>query len=90
MPQRTLRMKLEDVAVEATVISNSGKATMGGAATGVVGWLASVNWIGVSGILIALAGLIVNVYFQVRKDRRETAESRERVKALRARCGSAE
>ncbi len=90
MPQRTLRMKLDDVAVEATVISTSGKTTMGGAATSVLGWLASVNWIGVSGILIALAGLIVNVYFQARRDRRETAESRERVQALRARCGSAE
>jgi len=90
MTSRNFKMNLDDVAVEATVISTSGKTTMGGAATGIVGWLASVNWIGASGILIALAGLVVNIYFQIRKDRRETAESQARMTALRERCGVAE
>lgn len=79
-------MKLDDVAVEAAAISASSKTTLGGAATGIVGWMASVNWIGVFGILIALAGLLINIYFQVRRDRRESALSRARVDALRDKC----
>jgi len=76
-----------DAALDVSAISISNKATAGGAMTGVMGWLASVNWIGVSGVLIALVGLVVNVYFQWRRDRRERAESAERIAALRDRCG---
>jgi len=90
MPQGKPIMNLSDVAVEAAAISVSNKTTVGGVATGIVGWLASVNWLGVSGVLIALLGLLINLYFQIRRDRRETAESKERILALRARCGVGE
>lgn len=62
----------------------SDKATLGGAATGVIGWLASINWIGLLGVAIALMGLIANVYFQHRRDKREQLETTARIEALRA------
>jgi hypothetical protein len=87
MPQRkAMGQHINDVAAEAAAISVSGKTTLGGSAAGIAGWLASINWLGLSGVLIALAGLVVNVYFQMRRDRREAAESRERIASMRARC----
>lgn len=72
--------------VEVVGASVASKGIMVGAATGLVGWLSQVNWIGISGVAIAVLGLMINVYFQVRKDRREHAESAERIKALREQC----
>jgi hypothetical protein len=62
----------------------SDKATLGGAATGVIGWLASINWIGLLGVVIAAIGLMANVYFQHRRDEREQLETAARIEALRA------
>ena len=36
-----------------------------------------------SGVVIAVMGLMINLYFQVRKDRREHAESQARLQALK-------
>lgn len=73
--------------IEAVGASVSSKATVAGAATGVLGWLADTNWIGLSGVLIAIAGLAMNYYFQHRRDRRESAESAARIEAMREQCG---
>lgn len=62
------------------------KVTQGGAITGVAGWLASVNWVGLIGAAAAVIGLAANVYFQIRRDRREAAESLARLNALQERC----
>lgn len=62
------------------------KTMWGGAWGGVVGWLANVNWLGLAGFLIALAGLVANVYFMRRRDKREEAESAARIAALKDRC----
>lgn len=58
------------------------KSTFGGAAVGLFGWLASINWIGLIGAAVAVVGLIANVYFQVRRDRREQRESDARIEAM--------
>jgi len=87
MPRRILNMRLNEIAVEAAGISVANKTMIGGAATGLVGWLSQVNWIGVIGVAVAVVGLAANIYFQVRRDRRESAESRERIAALKDRCG---
>ena len=72
------------VEVVGASIANKGMAV--GAVTGAVGWLSQVNWIGIAGVAVAVLGLLINLYFQVRKDRREHAESIERIKALREQC----
>lgn len=86
MLQRTLKMRWNEVAVEAAGISVANKTMAGGAATGLVGWVSQVNWLGTFGALVAVVGLAANIYFQVRRDRRETLESKERIAALRDRC----
>ena len=72
--------------VEVVGASVASKGMLTGGAVGLVGWLSQVNWIGISGVAIAVLGLVINFYFQVRKDRREHAESQERIRALRERC----
>lgn len=56
-------------------VAISNKTTAAGAVTGLVGWAAQINWLGLSGVLIGAAGLAANVYFQYRRDKREAAES---------------
>ncbi len=75
-----------EIAMEVVGASVANKATVAGAFTGAVGWLAQVNWLGLSGVLIAILGLLVNFYFQHRRDKLEQAESLARIKALRGRC----
>ncbi|WP_205548617.1 holin [Pseudomonas carnis] len=78
--------------VEVVGASVANKGMIVGGAAGMVGWLSQVNWIGIAGVVVAVLGLMINFYFQVRRDRREAVESaarneelRERVKALRER-----
>ncbi len=72
--------------VEVVGASVANKGMLVGAATGFVGWLSQVNWIGIAGVLVAVLGLLVNAYFQSRRDRREDAESAARIQALRDQC----
>ncbi|WP_454694038.1 holin [Achromobacter aegrifaciens] len=71
MSQRIIKMKLDGAAILA-----ANRTTEAGAVTGVVGWAAQVNWIGWAGVLVAVVGLLANLYYQRRRDRREQAESR--------------
>ncbi len=78
--------------VEVVGASVANKGMMAGAGAGIVGFFSQVNWIGAAGVAVAALGLLINLYFQIRKDRREAVESaarneelRERVKALRER-----
>ena len=66
--------------------SVASKGMLTGGAVGLVGFFSQVNWIGVSGVAIAVLGLLINLYFQVRKDRREHDESAARIQALRDQC----
>ncbi|QLI49453.1 holin [Pseudomonas phage vB_PaeM_USP_18] len=75
-----------EIAIEVAGASVANKATAVGAATGIAGWVAQVNWIGLSGVLIAILGLLVNFYFQHRRDKREAAESAARIEAIQGRC----
>lgn len=72
------------VEVVGASVANKGMAV--GAVVGTAGWLSQVNWIGIAGVVVAVVGLLVSTYFQVRRDRREHAESQERIKALRDQC----
>lgn len=73
--------------IEAVSIAASNKSMIAGAATGIVGWLSQINWIGVAGTLIALMGLLASIYFQIRRDHRETREHEARMKKYEAENG---
>lgn len=85
MGQRIRAMRFNEVAVDAAAISIANKTMTGGALTGVVGWVSQVNWLGAIGTLVAIIGLAANIYFQLRRDRRESAESQARIAAMRKR-----
>ena len=70
------------IAIEAAGVSVTNKATAAGALTGAVGWAASLDWVGLLGAFIAIVGLSANIYFQVRRDRREAKESAARIAAF--------
>lgn len=82
-----MAQQVHDGMVDVIGAAIASKVTQAGAFAGVFGWLAQINWIGVSGVLIALAGLATNYYFQHRRDKREQAESVARIQALRDQCG---
>lgn len=79
-------MSKQEGIVEAVGASVANKGMLVGASTGFVGWLSQVNWVGFAGVAIALIGFLVNTYFQIRKDRREAAESQARIQALCEQC----
>lgn len=66
-------------------VAVSSKTTWAGALGGMAGWLASINWLGVAGLLIAIAGFLTNLYFARRRDKREEVESAARIAALKSR-----
>ena len=72
-----------DLAIEVVGASMANKTTVAGAVTGAVGWLAQINWVGLIGVLVAVLGLAANIYFQIRRDRREAAESAARIAAIK-------
>lgn len=75
-------MRLQDHAAE----SLSFKSMLGGAITGAIGFLASINWIGLIGVLVAVLGLFANIHFQLRRDKREQRESEARIQAMENRA----
>lgn len=72
--------------VEAVGVSVATKGMWAGAGTGLAGFLSQANWIGIIGVLLAALGFLVNTWFQIRKDRRESAESEARIQALKQQC----
>ncbi|MCE1001845.1 holin [Pseudomonas sp. NMI1173_11] len=72
--------------VEAVGASVASKGLYAGGVAGLVGWVTQVNWVGVGGVVLALLGFLVNTWFQIRKDRREAAESQARIEALKGQC----
>ena len=62
-------------AVEVVATTVGSKATYAGGTATLVGWAASVDWLAVTGVLIALAGFALNAYFQIKRNKREEIES---------------
>lgn len=58
------------------------RTTEAGAIGGFIGWLGSLNWIGLCGVMIALLGWGTSLYFQRKRDRREQQEHELRVQGL--------
>ena len=64
--------------------------TLTGAGTGLVGFFASSYFIGLVGVLVALAGFLVNWYYKARDDRRAQREHEMRMKRLATQPGDLE
>lgn len=75
-----------EIAAEVVGASVGNKMMATGAWTGILAWVAEVNWLGLMGAIVAVLGLAANIWFQVRRDRREATESAARLQAMKDRC----
>jgi len=68
---------------EAAAAAVASKMTYAGAGTSVWGWFASSEAGVILGIVIGVIGLLVNIFFRLRQDRRHQTEHEARMRAIR-------
>lgn len=61
-------------AIEASIAATGSKVTYTGAGGAILGWLLSSEFGILMGVLLGLAGFVVNLYFKLRADRRKQRE----------------
>lgn len=76
------RMKTETT-IEATMAAVGQKTTIAGAGTTGIGYLASSEFLGLAGLAVAVAGLLVNLYFRWKEDRRQQLKHEAEMAAIR-------
>lgn len=74
---------MQQESLDATIAAGGSKATYTGAGAATVGWFLSSEFGVLCGIVIGLAGLLVNIYFKRREDKRLQEEHEFRMKELR-------
>lgn len=77
-------MGLKGAALDTAAISTANTTMATGGFTGLAGFLLSINWLGLIGATVAVIGLAANIYFQLRRDKREHLEHLERLESLRS------
>ena len=75
-------MHINSHTTDALIASAGSKATYTGAGAGISAWFLSDTGVALIGILIGLAGLVVNYYFKRREDSRLQAEHDARMSAI--------
>lgn len=74
---------LKQTTIDATLAAAGSKATYAGAGTSLLSWLASSEAGVVFGIVLGVVGLLVNLYFKWRDDKRQQIEHEARMRAIR-------
>lgn len=74
-------------AIDAAAATIATKAVYTGATTTVGGWLLSSEFGVIAGLLIGVVGLLTNLYFNHRRDRREEREHQRRMAQMASRPG---
>lgn len=69
--------------IDATLAAAGSKATYTGAGASLVGWLTSSEAGVIFGIVLGVIGLLVNLYFKHRDDKRQQIEHEARMRAIR-------
>lgn len=69
-------------AADATLAAAGSKAAYTGGSTAVIGWAMSSEVAAMLGVLIGIAGLLVNWYYRHKQDRREQREHEARLKGI--------
>ena len=66
-------------AAEATTIAITSQVTKAGGITSAVAWLADNGYVALIGLFLAATSLLINVYFQWKRDKREHREFERRM-----------
>lgn len=69
----------KQIAVETTAAALGSKATYAGSGGAVVGWLLSNEFAVLAGLLLGVAGFLVNWYYRYKADRRAQREHEARM-----------
>lgn len=69
----------KEIAYEATMATVGSKATYGGASATVASWFLSSEFGMLMGIFIGVVGLVVNVYYKHKEDKRRQEEHDRRM-----------
>lgn len=75
-----------ETTMDAAIAAAGSKATYTGATGAALGWLTSSEAGVVIGIALGVVGLVVNIVFRFREDRRQHAEHLARMKAIGDNC----
>lgn len=74
---------METDKIETTVTEVASKGGMGGGATtSLLGWMTSNEAVVLTGLLVTVLGFAINLYFQIRRDRREQELQRIRLASI--------
>ena len=73
----------QHAAIETTLATAGSKATYTGAGMTISGWFLSSEFAVLCGILLGVGGLVVNFFFQLKRDRREQREHKARMETLK-------
>lgn len=77
-------MNKTEATIEATMAAIGQKTTIGGASATGLAWMVSNEFLGLMGLLVAVAGLLVNTYFKRKEDARQQALHEANLAALKA------
>lgn len=69
----------DHTAVETTTIAISSYVTKAGGVTTAVAWLANNGYVAFLGLMLAAVSLVINIWFQFQRDRREKREHERRM-----------
>lgn len=69
--------------IDTAVAAAASKVTYAGAGASFFGWVASSEAVSLVGILAAVIGLAVNIYFKRREDKRQQEEHEAKMRAIR-------
>ena len=75
-------MSVKTQAADAAFAASASKATYGGAASSGLGVVFSSETAAIAGALVAILGLVINLYFRRRQDRREEREHELRMRSI--------
>lgn len=75
-------MSIQTTAEGGAVTKTAAGATFVGSATSIFGGLSANELAAIGGLLVGLAGLAINLYFNWKRDQREQREHDARMKAL--------
>lgn len=68
---------------DASIAAAASKSTYTGAGLTLTGWLLSSQAAVLVGMILGVAGLIVNIVFKIKQDRREEREHQERMRKIK-------
>lgn len=75
-------MSVKTQAADAALAASASKATYGGAASSGLGVMFSSEAAALAGAVVAILGLLINLYFRRRQDRREEMEHELRMRTI--------